>query len=110
VDDPKHQPLREEPMTEKDLLLIRLYQQPVLYELARAVSYGGKRPGQLKDKCAELAEKYGQHAVTMAFTELTMLEKDTVLTVLRPEARKACWQLRGSPPEHPSGVWTIGRG
>lgn len=45
--------------------------------------------------------RYGQHAVTMAFTGLTMLDKDSGLTVLRPEARKAAWQLLGRPLEHP---------
>lgn len=101
ADEPNHRPNQEEQMTKEEPLALRLNRVPVLYELARAVSYGGKRPGQLKEKCAELSGRYGDTAVMMAMHELTMLDPKTNLTVLRPEARKLCWQLLGPPPEHP---------
>jgi hypothetical protein len=84
----------------KDPLYQRINREPVLYELARAVGYGGKRTGDLREKCDDLAKRYGNHAVTMAFTELTMADP-TGLTVLRPNVRPLCRQFMGPVPEDP---------
>jgi hypothetical protein len=49
----------------------------------------------------QLCGAYGEQKVAAALTELTLMEKDTNRTVLRPEVRKLCWGLLGPPPEHP---------
>src|SRR5437588_414128 len=84
----------------QDPLFMRINREPVLYELARAVGYGGKKAGHLREKCDELAKRYGNHAVTMAFSELTMADA-AGLTVLRPAVRPLCRQFMGPPPESP---------
>jgi hypothetical protein len=76
----------------------RLYQERALYELARFISYGGRRTEDVKAFMAEHARKYGQAAMR-ALHELTMADGRTQLTVLRPGARKACRVLLGPPPE-----------
>jgi hypothetical protein len=85
----------------EDPLYMRINRQPVLYELARAVSYGGRKSGELRDVMAGMAKKYGSGPVALAFSELTMTDTATMLTVLRPEVRKVCRQIMGPPPEDP---------
>lgn len=85
----------------KQPLLIRLYYQPCLTELARFVSYGGRRDKDVKGKCDELRSRFGDQQVTLAVRELTVKDEKSGLTVLRPNVRKLCWQLLGPQPEHP---------
>jgi hypothetical protein len=70
--DAHHQPAREESPIQKEPLELRLYFQHVMYEIARAVNYGGKRPGDLKEKLDELASPYSNGKVALAFSEQTM--------------------------------------
>jgi hypothetical protein len=72
-----------------------------MVEIVKPVNYGGKRHGQLRGKLAELPERCGNGAVALAFSELTMADPATNLTVLRPEARRLCGQLLGPAPEDP---------
>jgi hypothetical protein len=83
---------------------MRINREPALDEMARAFSYGGVRSGRLRDKMAEISNKHGSHAVAMAFTELTMTDPATNLTVLRPHVRPLCKQFMGPPPEDPGYV------
>jgi hypothetical protein len=84
-----------------DPLFMRINREPALYEMARAVSFGGIRSGQLRERMEEMSKKHGSHAVAMAFTELTMTDPATSLTVLRPHVRGICRQFMGPPPESP---------
>jgi hypothetical protein len=80
-------------------LVMRLYTQPWMYELARTVSYGGVRPGDLKPVVADLAARHGDGKAAPALHELTCLDRETGLTVLTCYARKLCGQLLGLTPE-----------
>jgi hypothetical protein len=84
----------------KEPLVLRLYFQPHMHELTRFISYGGKREKQVKEKCDELRERFGDQKVMWAMHELTTKDEATGLTVLRPNVRKLCWQLLGPAPEH----------
>lgn len=98
LDDPDHQPAKEEdPMTQQPLG-VRLYQQRCLYALARFISYGGRRADQVRAFLAGHRETYGEAALS-ALHELTMIDERSCLTVLRPAARKACRVLLGPAPE-----------
>ncbi len=96
VDDPNHKPSQPVPST-KEALGFRLYQEPHLYELARFISYAGKRPDQVKACMAKHRDKHGDKAM-WAVHELTAMDKDTNMTVLRPEANRACRVLLGPAP------------
>jgi hypothetical protein len=88
-------------MPRKEPLVMRLYSEPPLYEVARLVSYGGVTTDDLRDRLKPLAERYGTGAIALALSELTMTDEKTGLTVLRPEARRRCGQLLGPAPEDP---------
>jgi hypothetical protein len=62
-----------------------------LGKLLAAVDDPGHQP-------AKQREKYGDRA-TWALHELTVIDRDANLAVLRPEARKACRVLLGPPLE-----------
>src|SRR3954454_24242802 len=47
LDNPHHKPHEPAPST-KEPLATRLYLEPHLHELARFISYGGRRPDQMK--------------------------------------------------------------
>jgi DNA-binding transcriptional MerR regulator len=100
LDDPNHQPTKGDEPVSKHALGYRLYQERCLYELARFISYGGRRIEQVREFMAGHSQRHGQKAGS-ALSELTMMEERTGLTVLRPEARKACRVLLGPPPESP---------
>lgn len=110
LDDPQHQPIKEETMA-KEALDSKLYWIPAYHELARFISYGGKRTKDVKEKCDELRKQFGDEKVMWALHELTTTDEQTGLTVLRPEARKLSRQLLGPPPEDPDyeNYWRINR-
>lgn len=95
---PKNTP-EEQPMSKKDPLSLRLYHDPVLYTVARLISYGGAYAGDLQEPLKPLAEKHGSGQVGLAINELTLFDAATGLTVLRPEVRKICRGLLGPAPE-----------
>ncbi len=97
IDDPNHKPSQAIPST-KEALGLRLYQEPHLHELAKFVSYGGKRPDQIKAFMGRHEEKHGDKA-KWAMIELTKRDEQTGLTVLRPEAKRACRVLLGPTPD-----------
>jgi hypothetical protein len=99
VDDPEHRPAKpEEKPLPRGRLVVRLYEEPCLYELARWVSYGGRRHEQVREFLAGHRRKYGDKA-TWALHQLTTTDSGSNLTVLRPEARRACRVLLGPAPE-----------
>jgi hypothetical protein len=104
LDDPKHQPrskTEEAEPARQPKLSMRLAFQPNLAELARYVSYGGKREQEFWDWYREMCHRYGQERMSAAYNE--MCEPDTArlpaVIRLKPEARKACHQLLGPAPE-----------
>lgn len=105
VEDPHHRPKEPVPSM-KSALGTRLYQERHLHELARFVSYGGRRADQVKAFMVGHKERHGDKAM-WALIELTEEDKATGLTVLRPEAKKACRVLLGPSPgsEEYEGYW-----
>lgn len=86
-------------MTTKEPLYERLFREPQLYELARFVSYGGRRDNELKAKVEEMREQHTGNKMMWALVELTKKDEATGLTVLKPEVRKLCRGLLGPAPE-----------
>jgi hypothetical protein len=83
-------------------LVLRLYLEPALYELARVVNYGGIKDEDFDERLKELAKAHASAEVRLAGFELTEKnEKCPGVTVLRPHVRKLCYQLLGPPPEDP---------
>ncbi len=78
--------------------MTRLGLEPHPYELARFISYGGRRPDQMKEFVTAHRAKHGDKAM-WAMHELTATQEGTGLTVLRPEARRVCRALLGPAPE-----------
>ncbi len=97
VEDPHHRPSEPRPSTALPLVT-RLGLESHLYELARYVNYGGKRPDQMKEFMAGHRARHGDKAM-WAMHELTATQEGTGLTVLRPEARRVCRALLGPAPE-----------
>jgi hypothetical protein len=89
----------ELPMTKKDPLYLRLWSDKELYELARYVSYGGRRDKELRAKCDDMREEFGKDKVMWAMVELTTKDEKSGLTVLKPDVRKLCRGLLGPAPE-----------
>lgn len=79
----------------------RLYSQPHLYQLARAVGYDGKTDAEMRPIVKQLIEAHGSEKVSEALQELTIMERDN-RTVLLLHVRKICTQLLGPAPEHPA--------
>ena len=98
MDDPKHQPDKEE-CVKQDPLNLRLFFQPHLTEMARFISYGGKREKDVKEKCDDMRSRFGDQKVMWAVQELTTRDEKSGLTVLRPVVRKLCRGLLGPAPE-----------
>src|SRR5206468_2680949 len=53
------------PVPRKQPLSIRLYSQPALYELARAVGYAGRPAGDLRAACDGLRSRFGEDKVAL---------------------------------------------
>ena len=83
----------------KDPLYLRLNFQAHLHELARAISYGGKRDKEVRGICDDLRSRFGEEKVTAALHELTTRDEESGLTVLSPHTRKLCRGLLGPAPE-----------
>jgi hypothetical protein len=101
LDDPDHQPSRTELATPQESLAFRLSSQPLLAELVRFISYGGKRLQDVRARRAEMAARLGEEEVRQALHELTTREERSGLVVLRPGVRPLCRQVLGPPPEDP---------
>src|SRR5262245_59200662 len=88
-------------MQEKPLIL-RLYQESVLYETARVIGYDGVAPGEIRERVKPLEDGFGQARVEAALRLLTTYQVPGADRVrLREHVRKLCFQLLGPPPEHP---------
>lgn len=90
---------REQPLS------LRLYFQPHLYELARALGYQGLPVPAARERVRALAEKHGKERIQAASKELVRIDPSTdpPTARLRDEVRKLCWQLLGPPPEGGAG-------
>jgi hypothetical protein len=100
LDDPHHQPGKPDPETQPAPISTRLYIDPCLTEQARTVGYEGLPLRRRDPTLKALAEKYGKERAWQAMKDLTEMDQDN-RTVLRLEARKACFGLLGPAPEHP---------
>lgn len=94
-------------------LSVRLYQDPVYFELARLVGYAGKPVDQLVKESEPLLKEHGRHAMNLASQELIVVNDaaEPPMATLNPHARKLCFQLLGPAPEqedafyrHPDGT------
>ena len=97
VEDPSRTLSGPTPST-KSPIIQRLCQEPRLHELARFISYGGKRPDQVEEFMAGQRASHGDKAM-WAMHELTATGPESGLTVLRPEALRACRVLLGPAPD-----------
>jgi hypothetical protein len=86
-------------MTSKEPLYLRLFRDAPLYELARYISYGGRRDAELKAKVEEMRTEHTGNKMMWALVELTTKDEATGLTVLKPDVRKLCKGLLGPAPE-----------
>jgi hypothetical protein len=96
----------------KDSLILRLYSNPIYAEVARLVGYNGIPLAEARKQAEALVqalaprfphveEKELKRRIQDAANELTIVAPGDVLR-LNEEARKACHQLLGPAPEHPS--------
>ena len=88
-------------MAKEPSLCSRLYSNAFLHDVARAVGYGGATDAEMRQRLGPLIKAHGDAKVSQALLELTVMERDTNRTILKPEVRTLCWQLLGPPPEHP---------
>lgn len=84
-----------------------IYHSPVYTEVARIVGYAGTTYRELMGKVEPLKKQFGGQAVDAAIFRMATFEGDTTCNVkplahvqLRAEARKACFQLLGPPPDY----------
>ncbi len=82
-------------------LSLKLYFQPHLAALARAVGYEGKTDAEMRPIVTRLVADHGDQKVSAALAELTVTDPNTHRTMLRPAVRLQCFQLLGPAPEHP---------
>jgi hypothetical protein len=92
-------------MAREQPLSVRLYFQPQLYELARAIGYEGLPVPAAREKVRELAERYGEQELLAAAKELIRIDPSTdpPTARLKEDVRKLCWQLLGPPPAAAEG-------
>jgi hypothetical protein len=94
---------KEVPVRRDRPLILRLYHEPVLYELARVIGYAGVAIEELTARIKPLVEKFGKQAVESALYHLTTYDtyRAERTVRLRQHVRQLCFQLLGPPPEHP---------
>jgi hypothetical protein len=92
-------------MAREQPLSVRLYFQPQLYELARAIGYHGLPVPAAREQVRALAERYGEQDMRAAAKELIRIDPSTdpPTARLKEDVRKLCWQLLGPPPAPPEG-------
>jgi hypothetical protein len=85
--------------TTKEPLYLRLFRDPQLYELARYISYGGRRDAELKAKVEEMRAEHSGKQMMWPLIELTPKEEAKGLAILEPAARKLYKGLLGPMSE-----------
>jgi hypothetical protein len=87
-------------MAREQPLSVRLYFQPHLYELARAIGYQGLPVPAARERIRALADTYGKENLLAATKELVRIDPSTdpPTARLKEDVRKLCWQLLGPPP------------
>lgn len=95
-------------MSKEQPLWHKIYFVPVYTEVCRAVGYAGITYRELAEQIETLARRFGKEKVQSAVVHLTTYPGQFTVNPpplaqvqLRQEARKACWQLLGPPPESP---------
>jgi hypothetical protein len=85
----------------KDPLAVRLYFEPPLYELARAIGYWVLPVPAAKELLRPLAEKHGKERMLAAARVIVHIDSSTdpPTARLKDDVLKLCWQLLGPPPE-----------
>ena len=85
----------------------RMYQEPAFTEVARIIGYAGTTYRDLMEKVEPLKQQFGGQAIDSAIYFLASFEGDRTCNVkplahvsLRDDARRACFQLLGFPPEY----------
>jgi hypothetical protein len=85
----------------------RIYQEPAFTEVARIIGYAGTTYRDLMEKVEPLKTQFGGQAIDSAIYFLASFEGDKSCNVkplahvqLREDARRACFQLLGFPPEY----------
>lgn len=85
----------------------RIYQEPAFTEVARIIGYAGTTYRDLMEKVEPLKKQFGGQAIDSAIYFLASFEGDRTCNVkplahvnLREDARRACFQLLGFPPEY----------
>jgi hypothetical protein len=82
-------------------LLIRLYFDASLYELARIVGYQGLTLEGARERVKPLEDQYGRERMEKAANELLVIDTEENTVRLTDEARRCCYQLLGPAPGHP---------
>ncbi len=77
-------------------LSVRIYYDPLLTELVRRLGYETLALEAARGRLEPLVEQYGKDRVNAAARAVLLMDEATAQ--LRPEARKAAWQLLGPPP------------
>jgi len=88
-----------------DSITMRLYRERALYETVRIIGYGGIEPFAFWDRVKELGldKEIDKQKLLNAVYDVTRADKREASPPryeLTAEARKACFQLLGPPPEH----------
>ncbi len=78
-------------------LVSRIFEDSLLWQVCKIVSYAGFPFRELAAKMKPLADQYGVRKVSAALSELC--GHVGWRTMLTPQARTACWGVLGPPPE-----------
>src|SRR4051812_282849 len=84
---------KERLMPKDDPLYLRLYRDPLLIDLTRAIGYLGFPARELAHRLGELARQHGAQKLSLALREIVTFEGGRVMLNLK--ARKLAWQLLG---------------
>jgi hypothetical protein len=91
--------IQGEAMPKRQPLWKRLYREPALFDLARAIGYDVLALEEARVRAKPLAEKYGKAVMEQASKEIVCIDTSTNPPTVRltDEARRICWQLLGPP-------------
>ena len=88
-------------MAKRHPLCVRLYFEPHLGEVVRAIGYQALPVPEARQRLAPLVAKYGKDKVNAAIKEVLEIDgtRQPPLARLAPAVRRGAWQLLGPPPE-----------
>jgi hypothetical protein len=90
-------------MARREPLVVRLYFEPPLYELARLIGYEGLPVEEARQLVKAFEERHGREAMKAAEAEIVRIDDQAQppRAVLTDECLKFCGQLLGPRPGHP---------